>query len=248
MERWGHVAKGGGSPALRLAAAARAPANERSLPICGAQFPPPGLVPGTRGSWALGVALGAPRGRSEETGAALCDPHGSARTWRGAGLSAPGRGAVGGRRCARWGLCGGGRRRPLQARMGTDPLPAPPGCPSAGSPDRTRKASRRGAPARLSPGAPPPLRSEAADWPAGRPVPHHAPRESSSPAAAVPGFRVRAGAGGRREMIAPWAWGLGSRTGPPPPQSEGARSSLFSISPCTLTCHSSVSPWGETVT
>lgn len=41
--------------AFRLAAVAQPPANPLSLPICRAQFPSPGSVPGTRSSLAIRV-------------------------------------------------------------------------------------------------------------------------------------------------------------------------------------------------
>lgn len=53
-------------------------------------------------------------------------------------------------------------------------LPVPPRCPKTGLEPLTL-----GAAARWSPGAPPPLGFQGADWPAGQPVPHHAPWESS---------------------------------------------------------------------
>lgn len=182
MERRGHVAKGGGSLAFRLVAAARALANQLSLPICRAQFPSPSLSPEPVVPRRLGLLRNSrerARGLLSRQERLLCDPMGLRGSCRGLAPRLSEAGGV----C----LCAGGFSGDLVAvtfvPRHTEKLfysfcsghPVHPVClktklePLAG-----------GEPGRWSPEAPPPLSSQGADWPASQPVPHHAPRESSS--------------------------------------------------------------------
>lgn len=116
--------------------------------------------------------------------------------------------------------------------------PVPPVCPKISLLPLTR-----GDPARWSPGAPPPLGSQDADWPASQPFPHHAPLRVVKPSELF------------QDSVCGWgetrparAWGLRSYTIRPLRQSEGARVVTF--------CYLSVRPnlslailtGGETVT
>lgn len=167
MERRGHVAKGGGSLAFRLVAAARALANQLSLPICRAQFPPPSLSPEPVVPRRLGLLWNSTeraRGLLSRQERLLCGPMGL----RGpCGGLAPWLSEAGG-----FCLCAGVFSGDLVAitffSRHTEKLfysfysgrPVHPVClktrlePLAG-----------GEPARWSLGAPPPLSSQGADWP-----------------------------------------------------------------------------------
>lgn len=96
-------------------------------------------------------------------------------------------------------------------------LPVPPRCPKTGLEPLTL-----GEAARWSPGVPPPLGFQNANWLAGQPIPHHAPWESSEALRYHLGYRLGTG-----EMSAAWAWGLRTYTSPPPRQSQGARVVTF---------------------
>lgn len=146
MERRGHVAKGGGSPAFRLAAGAHALANQLSLPICRVQFPSPSLSPEPVVPWRLGLfsaPLEAERGDPCRDKSGSLRPNGSARPLRGSGpwaLRSRGCLLVCRRFLERYGGC-----HPLLQTL-TDRFPLPllrmPGSSSV-SQDRTRTANRR---------------------------------------------------------------------------------------------------------
>lgn len=169
MERRGHVAKGGGSPAFLLVIEVWALANQVSLPICRGQFPPP---PGPRNSWFLG-SLATERGDSCRHRSDPLQPHGSARTFR---RSVPS--ALRGRGCLCAGVSSGDMVTitPFSRHTQTPPNSTcsghavPPECPKTGLEPLTLEE-----PARWSPGTPPPLGFQDADWPASQPIPHHAP-------------------------------------------------------------------------
>lgn len=139
MERRGHVAKGGGSPAFLLVVEVWALASQVSLPICRAQFPPP---PGPRNSWFLG-SLATERGDSCRHRSDPLQPHGSVRTFR---RSVPS--ALRGRGClfVCWGFFGrhGDHHPLLQAYADTPPLHLlRTRSPSGVSEDRARTANPR---------------------------------------------------------------------------------------------------------
>lgn len=117
-------------------------------------------------------------------------------------------------------------------------MPVPPKCPKTGVEPLTL-----GTAARWSPGAPPLLGFQNADWPASQPIPHHAPWESSSAQRAVPGFHL-----GMGEMSDSWAWVLRIYTIFPPRRSEGSRVVTFSYLSIHRNLSLSASLWEETIT
>lgn len=228
-----------------MVAAPWALANQLSLPICRVQFPFPS-VSGTRGSSAVGSLLPASRGRAKgflwrrELPSAtqwVREDRSGIRSLRSQGQK---------KSVCRAGVSSGEMVTVTLFSRHTDTLshslssgfPVPPRCPKTGLEPLTL-----GEAARWSPGVPPPLGFQNANWLTGQPVPHHAPWESSEALRYHLGYHL-----GMGEMSAAWAWGLRTYTSPPPPQSQGARVVTFPYLYVHRNLSLSASLWGEKIT
>lgn len=118
-------------------------------------------------------------------------------------------------------------------------LQVPPRCPKTGLEPLTLEKA-----ARWSSGAPPPLGFQNADWPAGQPIPHHAPWESSR---SVPSSsRISFGDGGDERCLDLGAQDLHHSPSATVSGSSGRHFSLLVSVHSNLSLSASL--WGETIT